>query len=52
MSAYLCARCGNLKESHDGCEAAPSPPYRPNQLLCQPCVDDREDDALDRLDEE
>lgn len=46
MSAYICTRCGDLKESQDGCEKAPSPPYRPYQLLCQPCADEYAEEAV------
>ena len=42
---FLCAKCGDFRDSDDGCAEAPSPPYFPKfGLLCIECMPD--DDAL------
>lgn len=39
MSMFLCAKCDNLRDSDEGCEEAPSPPYYPaHGLLCLDCA--------------
>lgn len=44
MSMFLCAKCDNLRDSDDGCEEAPSPPYYPKfGLLCLDCALDDAD---------
>ena len=39
---YRCAECEGLRDSHDGCVEAPSPPYHKFSLLCLDCEPDDE----------
>ena len=43
MSMFMCAKCGDMKDSDSGCAEAPSPPYFPPYgLLCVECMPDDE----------
>ncbi len=44
MSMFVCARCDSIRDSDDGCEEAPSPPYKAFSLLCVECVDEEEEE--------
>lgn len=40
MSLFLCTRCGDIRDSDDGCAEAPSPPWPKHSLLCYVCEDE------------
>ncbi len=41
MSMFMCVVCGDMRDSDDGCEEAPSPPYNEHHgLICHVCVDE------------
>lgn len=47
MSMFLCAKCDGFRDSDDGCQEAPSPPYFPKfGLLCVDCMDEQEDEVV------
>lgn len=41
MSMYICARCRELRDSDDGCEAIGR-----TELACVPCFDQLSDDEM------
>lgn len=45
MAMFICAECGGLRDSDDGCEEAPASKYHPpHQLLCAECADEAEEE--------
>lgn len=41
VSLFICAECGHLCDSDDGCEEAPASKYHPpHQLLCVDCAEE------------
>lgn len=49
MSMFLCAKCDGFRDSDDGCEEAPSPPYARFGLICADCMDNEVDDIDPRI---